>query len=403
MKGLSVLFLLILFVCNVIAQIDFEPAFYIDNDENRVECLIKDIDWFNTPDSIQYKMNEQGAILYLNVADASLFQVTSSKYIRKKALIDLSRTNIDELSTKKQAEYIEKVVFLKYLIEGEKSLLFYRGDGVERYFIEIEGDVVPLVCKSFINEEGKIGKNTRYIGQLISYLGVNKSLITKIGNASYNYKSLIDVFEFYHQETCEECISFEDKQEHIMYFMPRIGVGRSILLPHFGGVFDDLAMSSINYRLGAEWEYILPFNKAIWSIFIDPSITLTNSNRSSFKSSLGEDIIASYNLNIVKLPIGFRYHQYLSKTIEIQIDISYYRAITWNSSLCVENLSTTEYVYPLSQESPSFTFAVGFKYENFVAQIRRDWVLQDLIRSDLTKSALYASDIFSIAYQFRIN
>ena len=43
---------------NCCAQISFEKGYYIDNSNQKVDCLIKNVDWKNNPTSFEYKLSD---------------------------------------------------------------------------------------------------------------------------------------------------------------------------------------------------------------------------------------------------------------------------------------------------------------------------------------------------------
>jgi hypothetical protein len=56
-KILATILITILSV-NCYAQISFEKGYYINNEEQRVECEIKNLDWKNNPKEFQFRVSE---------------------------------------------------------------------------------------------------------------------------------------------------------------------------------------------------------------------------------------------------------------------------------------------------------------------------------------------------------
>ncbi len=46
------------FMASISAQTKFEKGFYLDNNGQKTEGLIKNIDWLNDPKKIDFKANE---------------------------------------------------------------------------------------------------------------------------------------------------------------------------------------------------------------------------------------------------------------------------------------------------------------------------------------------------------
>lgn len=59
MKRNLLLLLALKFSFVVNAQINFEKGYFISNDNEKIECLIKSIDWKNNPTEFKYKLNEK--------------------------------------------------------------------------------------------------------------------------------------------------------------------------------------------------------------------------------------------------------------------------------------------------------------------------------------------------------
>ena len=184
----------VFFAVDAVAQIGFVPSYFIDNNDNKVDCLIKDRDWLNSPDSIYYKLNDSSEVLTLGVQDVSEFHVNSSKYVRYATLIDQSSADIEELSESRTPEFEEMTVFLKVLLEGEKSLLDYQRDGLKRFFIESDGILTPLISRAYRLETGQVRQHDAYKGQLIATLGVDETIRAQIHHCGYYEKTLVESF-----------------------------------------------------------------------------------------------------------------------------------------------------------------------------------------------------------------
>lgn len=82
--------------------------------------------------------------------------------------------------------------------------------------------------------------------------------------------------------------------------------------------------SETSIRIGAEFEYVLPFNKNKWSIFIDPnyysySSQLTKELESRFPT-IKPIVKVDITIKKIAIPIGVRYNFFLNENIKIFID-----------------------------------------------------------------------------------
>ena len=73
--------------------------------------------------------------------------------------------------------------------------------------------------------------------------------------------------------------------------------------------FDD-----INFRIGLEAEFILPYNKNKWSVIFEPNYQAFNST-TKFRS---ETFTATYNT--IEFPLGLRYYSFLGPQSKLFID-----------------------------------------------------------------------------------
>ena len=60
MKAMS--FVLFLFTINLFAQVKFEKGYFIDSQNKKVECLIKNKDWIGSPSEIELSCSIARAI-----------------------------------------------------------------------------------------------------------------------------------------------------------------------------------------------------------------------------------------------------------------------------------------------------------------------------------------------------
>ena len=89
------------------AQIRFEKAYYIDNSDNRVECLIKNVDWKNNPDFFNYQLSENAEIKTATVKEVKVFEIyKQSKFVRSTVDFDKSSINIRNLFKKRMLYFM---------------------------------------------------------------------------------------------------------------------------------------------------------------------------------------------------------------------------------------------------------------------------------------------------------
>ena len=63
MKKITLIIVGILcFAFNVLTQIRFEPGYFVNNSCERINCLIKNVEWKNNPINFAYRFTENDSI-----------------------------------------------------------------------------------------------------------------------------------------------------------------------------------------------------------------------------------------------------------------------------------------------------------------------------------------------------
>ena len=139
MKKQLLLFLTVLLSFNSYSQISFEKGYYINNNNQKTNCLIKNIDWKNNPTEFEYKLYENSESKETNIKLIKEFGIDNiSKYVRNTVNIDRSRETINNLSNDRNPIFKEEEVFLKVLVEGKANLYQYDDGNLRKYFYNKE-------------------------------------------------------------------------------------------------------------------------------------------------------------------------------------------------------------------------------------------------------------------------
>jgi len=128
MNKFSLLVFAFLFYSTIsFGQINFVKAYLVDNENNRIDCLIKDTDWERNPQEFEYKRSENSDIEIGNLNSVKEFGIgVSSKFIRVETDIDRSITELAKLENGRNPIWNREIVFLKVILEGKASLFVYR-------------------------------------------------------------------------------------------------------------------------------------------------------------------------------------------------------------------------------------------------------------------------------------
>ena len=106
-----------------------------DNNNQKINCLIKNIDWGNNPTEFTYKLSENSELNKKTIKSVKEFGIhNSSKYVRSSVKIDRSSNKVDELDNERIPTFQEEELFLKVLVEGKSTLYSYADASLSRYF-----------------------------------------------------------------------------------------------------------------------------------------------------------------------------------------------------------------------------------------------------------------------------
>lgn len=365
-----VLFLCGLFLtANVYAQITYEKGYYIDNAHQKVDCFIKNIDWANNPNKIEYKLREDSDKKKATIADIQEFGIyNTSKFIRKKVKIDRSSKNTDELSTVKEPIFNEEELFLKVLVEGKANLYEYVEGNLRRYFYnKNNSSVEPLIYKTYKKPSREIGINNSYRQQLWKDLSCSGIGIKKIENLEYKRKNLIQFFTEYSECHHEEVIVFQkNKKGSLFHLTLRPRLNRSFLKIQNTVTGYENTSAENNIGFGIEAEFVLPFNKNKWGVVVEPTYQNFKSETTiTANGVLGGKIITTTNYNSIEVPIGLRHYFFLNKNSKIFVNASYVLDVVLKSSIesSRENGSSLSSL-AIDTRTTNLAFGVGYKYND---------------------------------------
>jgi hypothetical protein len=350
--------LVVFFSFKSYSQVFFEEGYFIDNENKKVNCLIKNKDWLKNPTSFEYKLTEETKTIKITIDEVKEFDVFNhSKYIRVNVKIDRSSSIIDKLSNLREPDFKEEKLFLKVLVEGKASLYEYIDNNLRRYFYKKENlKIEQLVFKSYITNDNKYLKNKRYQKQLLDNLKCNNFMIKDVSKLNYYKDDLVDFFvEF---SKCNEA-SFIDytkrKKRNLLNFSLRPRIETSSLEFTSNSVTGDFDLGrGLIFGVGLEIEYIFPFNKTEWSVILEPTYKVyqTNTSIPGFEREFNKKI----NYKFLEFPLGFRRYFFLNKNSSIFINTLLVLKIELNS---ISEFNSTYFGSVMN-----FGFGFGYKFKN---------------------------------------
>lgn len=363
----TIALLLLVFPVLCIAQINFEPGYFIENGV-KTECIIRNIGWKNNPASFDYKLNESDEAKTKAIKEISEFTVGNNyKYKKFTVNIDRSASATEFLLTDRAPEWKQETLLLKLLIGGELSLYQYQESNVTRYFYSAE-DANPeqLVYKKFMRQN-EVVENNMFRQQLFNLMKDQGYTAEKFEKIDCVENDLAKVFSEYNNAKNGKVENLSEKRNK-GYFNIKITPG--ITFTSYTAKNDNLKLdlnfpNKTSFRIGAEIEYVFPFNKNKWSLFLESYY-----HSYSSKVTNGESH-AEIDFKYIGFPIGIRHYMYLNQTSKIFINASYIATVKLGDS----NISYYNYnIYngkKLGIDGPmGFTIGGGYSYKRLSAELR---------------------------------
>lgn len=390
MKKLILLFTFFSFP--VFAQINFEKGYFINNNNVKTDCLIRNVGWQKNPIEIEYKNNENEDPKKITIFEIKEFNIGDSyRYIRFKTNLDRSSSDINELSSQKNPIWKEETLLLKLLVKGTINLYQYEENNLVRYFIS-NGNyetAEQLVCKEFYTEFKQIAVNNYFKQQLSNTLKSDKLTNKDFEKLLYKKKELTNFILKYNETTNNEFTNYEKKQNQ--------GKINFKIIVGINATFNNLnnSVSNFNYtlktepvlRFGFESEYILPFNQEKWSLIIDPNF---QSNNASEKTKNNQLVETKYNS--IEIPFGFRHYMFLRNKSKIFIGLGMNLSITSKSYI-----KYSGQILDVSNSTNYFT-GIGFCKKRYSAELRYN-LNRNLLATFLSWETKYSSLGLLVGYK----
>ncbi|WP_075340437.1 outer membrane beta-barrel protein [Tenacibaculum agarivorans] len=396
-------------VFKLYAQTTFQKGYFITKSGEKIDCLIKNEDWRYNPTKFTYQLLNSDQIKTGNIETVQEFSIpTKFKYVKKEVDIDKSSDGVENLSTNRTPSFQKEILFLNHLVQGEANLFSYYKPGLQRFFYDVnDTNVKQLIYKrykfsAFKNgyyQNEKIAKNERFKQQLLKDLNCNDLNTNSVKRLDYSKQSLVNYFVKYN--TCKNpntsLVVNNKKKKNQFHLYLKGGVSNTSLeLKNPVSVFGTSDFGSkIGFRIGAELEYILPFNNDKWGLFIKP----TYQSFSGEVEALRDDILMVGDLLVktkvdyssIEVPVGVRHYFFLNKNSKIFANIAYVADFSSSDPITFsrENgdiLNELE-INPTS----GFAFGFGFRYKKF--SIELEYIKRDIINAVSWNTSYSAGNI----------
>ncbi len=404
-----VLVLLFSFICMpAFCQIIYEPGYVVKNDNSRVECLIKNLDWLNNPLEIEYKIAEQEESQKATVNNIREFCVYGeSKYISTKVKIDRSPVALKDLDHNRMPEFSEEQLFLKVLVEGEASLYIYSEGQFVRFFYKKKNSAInQLVYKEYLLNNTSVAKNEQYKQILMVQMSCPEYSKSSIEHLQYNQRTFVKYFLRYNAYYGSDVVNYVEKQMHIkndvFNLSVRPGITSNFLLVqskinrqlNTGDI-----KGKIGYRVGVEAEFFLPFNKNKWSFFVEPYFqSFSCENVLNRYETAYKNVIFEYKS--IRLPVGVRYYSYLPAGSCLFFDGSYLVHELIDNSVQFISVNLGQVKHINVDLSPVFVVGFGCKFKKRISAEFQYQIHSLLAKDRSTWNSDYKTLSFIVGYTF---
>lgn len=369
MKRYLLTFLFLLTVIVSFGQIRYVKGYFIDENNNRTECLIRNEDWANNPKEFKYKLEDSENVLKGRLESVKEFSLYGfSKYIKAKVKIDRSSNDINTLTSDSNPNWSEELLFLKILVEGKASLYIYNESNFTRFFYSVGDTLSQLICKKYMLDKYAIRQNEYFKQQLLSDLKMNDSSPDITQNLNYTRSDLEKYFVKFNEQYGYTNSKFQirnisSNKIHRNIFNLKISSGLNSasmsLFTNLEEINEVNFKNNITYFLGVEAEFVLPFHMNKWSIVLEPTFQYYNSKKDEYVSS-------SANIKSVEFPVGIRYYSYLNDRTKLFFNGFFIPNFSINFN------STVIYNHNNFILNPRNSFAIGggIEFKKFSAELR---------------------------------
>ncbi len=387
-------FLLLFFISNLYAQVEFEKGYFLDRDGKRTECLIKNVSWKNNPTEFNYKLSDNSATMVANVSNVTEFGIgIIAKYIGADVQIDRSGNELSQLHYDRNPVWEKERLFLKVLIEGNATLLIYNDANLQRFFLLKENSISQLVYKKYLGESNESRENNAFRQQLLVDVTCGETNESFIKGIDYKTTELVTYFKKYNECTDGNFTDYATKKNKdalnvkiapgIQYASADILDGYNAKNNNKSGQLD----GSLNFRLGLEIEYVLPFNKNKWGFIVEPGYQSSNLSGQIKTHSL------SIDYNSIEIAVGIRYRMFLSQRSNIFLNVFTGPSFPINSTIDLKQDSP----YSVSP-SGNVSFGFGYSVKKISAEMRY-YKNSDLMNEYLYWNIAYERLAFILSYK----
>lgn len=356
---------LFLFSIPSFSQIDFEKGYFVNDRNQRRECLIKNVDWKNNPSELLVRGHDSKTTLSAKIDTVKEFGIYGfSKYVRAEVNIDRSSNELSALTSNRTPIWSKETLFLKVLLSGKASLYYFEDSRVSRYFYSVSDTSIKQLVYKMFRVDNVVHFNNDFRQQI--FLDMQCPTLGSVERIRYTEGDLKSVFVRYNK-----CVGVDVSESSIKktFFALKVTPGLNAPLVNVANSLtnsQDVSFGrAITYRLGAEAEFTFPFNKGKWALVFEPVYQDVNLTTELSTST------ANLRLQSIEFPVGIRYYSFLDDHRKIFVNGLYTSAIALNFNSALTFSASPNFTEVLELvPSGSFALGGGFDFDRFSAELR---------------------------------
>ena len=357
------------------SQVQYQKGYLIDTKGNKINCWIKNMDWRNSPDYIEYKLNQNSKPEKGTLQTIKEFSIGRNvKYLNRNVKVYKTDLRINFLDYQREPLFKDKNIFLKLLVSGKANLYRYSQNGSDYFYYQMgdEGTIKPLVYKKYLlkisDGEEVVKENKDYRKEIFKHLRCRHIDADVIQNLTYKMTPLVNYFVQYNkcENTPYTVYKNEDKSKiyltaFVQYNLTSLDIWNS-MSPQLNTKFGQIN----HFGLGAEFEYNLAFNHNKWSIISGLSYTTFKKQVTHPISSVsGGELTTNLTYRMFEMPLGVRYYMYLNKNSKFFLGTAYNIYFDQGSDLKFTRKDGSVYGPDLNLKSTwVFSIDAGYKFKN---------------------------------------
>ena len=392
----SILFLAFFVSSLLQAQSRYKDGYYITNNGETIECLIRDENWLASPKRIRIKNNQAAEVRQLETETLLEFGIRGGDVYKKTTSpLILASNKKGQLDETAEFNPEERTVMVKQLFRGDIALYEYFDQSILNYLIQVgDAPMEVLRYKKYSRLGYEISENNQYRNQLLRILPCPTLNIQAL---EYKAGSIIEIIQDYKRCTGQSDIAEDDDvsgqqkgsfnfkiwggvQATDFQYVERIGPP-TIILPGMlaGNVVVDFE-DKVVPKAGVGVEKILGFNNNKWSAFA--TITYMQYQTDKIENIFDEPVLYEVKISRIENYLGLRHYMFLSPNSSVFLEAGPTVDLDFNSFVMGELVANplTDVDYEVRQVNLGAGFGVGYSL-NQTYYLRANYFLGENILS----------------------